>query len=58
MLRALNIPAGDHLIHFEFAPDSVRKGDTISVICICLMYAAILFILVRAMMPILRRKND
>lgn len=58
MLRALNIPAGDHLIHFEFAPDSVRKGDTISVICICLMYAAILFILVQALMPVLRRKND
>lgn len=40
MLRALNVPAGQHNIHFIFDPDSVRKGDTIAVICIIIMYLA------------------
>ncbi|MBP9993223.1 MAG: YfhO family protein [Bacteroidales bacterium] len=38
MLRAVNVPAGQHNIHFIFDPDSVRKGDTIAVICIIVMY--------------------
>lgn len=38
-LRAMNVPAGVHDIHFEFDPDSVRIGSTISVVCIFLMYA-------------------
>ena len=40
MLRALNVPAGQHNIHFIFDPDSVRKGDTIAMICIIIMYLA------------------
>ena len=44
-LRALNVPAGDHAIHFEFAPDSVRKGDSLAVACIIVMYLIILGII-------------
>ena len=38
LLRALNVPAGEHVIHFIFDPDSVRKGDNIAVIFCILMY--------------------
>ena len=38
LLRAMNVPAGQHKIHFVFDPDSVRKGDTIAIIFCILMY--------------------
>ena len=41
MLRAMNVPAGDHKIRFEFNPDSIAKGDVISVGCVLLMYLLI-----------------
>ena len=56
MLRALNVPAGHHQIHFEFSPDSVRKGDMLSMICIFILYAATLFVIGREIMN--RRKKD
>lgn len=37
-LRALNVPAGSHKIHFVFDPDSVRKGNTFAGIFCVLMY--------------------
>lgn len=41
MLRALNVPAGSHRIHFVFEPDSVAKGNTVSMIFVILMYLII-----------------
>jgi len=42
LLRAMNIPAGNHEIRMEFRPDSVAKGDAISIACVLIMYAIIL----------------
>lgn len=38
ILRAINIDAGRHNIRFEFRPESVEKGNTISMIFVVLMY--------------------
>jgi len=37
MLRAVNLPAGMHTVVFVFDPDSVRKGNTLSLICFGIM---------------------
>ncbi|MCH5214484.1 MAG: hypothetical protein J1E97_04765 [Muribaculaceae bacterium] len=38
VLRALNIPAGEHTIHFEFRPDRLKRANTIGVIAVALIY--------------------
>jgi len=59
MLRAMDVPAGQHKIHFVFDPDSVRKGDTIATVCILLMYAISLGIIARyVIMRIRKKKNE
>lgn len=58
MLRALNVPAGQHNIHFIFDPDSVRKGDTIAVICIIVMYLACATIIGLGIYRCVRRRAD
>ncbi|MBR3500193.1 MAG: YfhO family protein [Bacteroidales bacterium] len=40
-LRALNIPAGDHEIVFEFRPDSIYKGFKVNAAFLALMYLLI-----------------
>ena len=37
VLRALNIPAGEHQIRFEFRPDTVYKGDKVGIVCLILI---------------------
>ena len=55
LLRAMNVPAGEHKIHFEFDPDSVRTGDTIATICILVMYAIMVALIAVA---VVRRRRS
>ena len=56
-LRAMNVPAGEHHIRFEFRPDSVRKGDTISLVCIVLMFGIMAFFAVRGILSARKAKD-
>ena len=41
-LRALNVPAGEHHIRFEFKPDTLKKAEPISILCIIIMYGTMI----------------
>ena len=41
-LRALNVPAGEHHIRFEFEPDAIRKAEPVSFACIIILYGTII----------------
>ena len=57
MLRAINVPEGAHKIHMEFAPDSVKKGDTIAMVCIFIMYATIIVVLALGIYGAVRKRK-
>ena len=42
VLRALNIPAGDHQVMFEFKPDSIYKGSKVDAAFKLIMYLFVL----------------
>ena len=55
LLRAMNVPAGQHKIHFVFDPDSVRKGDTIAIIFCILMYLITFGIIAAALVKLFKK---
>ncbi len=58
LLRAVNVPAGTHNIHFTFDPDSIRKGNAIATVFIILMYAATLVAIVLEILTLTRKKKE
>ena len=57
MLRAVNVPAGQHNIHFIFDPDSVRKGDIIASIFCYLMYAIVVLLIVKGIFEYIKKRK-
>ena len=58
VLRALNVPAGNHHITFVFDPDSVRLGDAIASVSIVLIYLLILASAVMLVRSSLKKRKD
>jgi len=58
LLRAMNIPAGQHDIRMEFRPDSVRKGNAVAVIFILIMYATVLGVIAGALIKRGRQRKS
>ena len=58
VLRALNVPAGDHSIHFIFDPDSVHKGNVLSVIAIVIMYLFTLAVIAQSIYGAVKRRKE
>lgn len=61
VLRALNLPAGNHTVAFEFKPQSVERAESISVASIILIYivclGALACVVGRRYLP-RRKKHD
>lgn len=57
ILRAINVPAGTHQISMIFEPDSVKKGNTVSVIFVFIMYATILSFIAVAIYRVRKRRS-
>lgn len=58
LLRAVNVPAGTHNIHFTFDPDSIRKGNVIATVCIVLMYVMVLGAVISGIMALARKRKE
>ena len=50
VLRALNVPAGEHEIMFEFRPDSIYKGFKVNALFRYIMYTLIISLIVASVL--------
>ena len=57
-LRAMNVPAGQHHIRFEFRPDTVEKWGKVSVACSYAIYLIILGIAGVGIYKMVRRRKE
>jgi len=57
-LRAMNVPAGQHHIRFEFRPDTVEKWGKVSIACCYLIYLTILGFAGWGIYRMVRRKRE
>ena len=58
VLRALQLPAGDHEIDFKFAPDEVSKTQTWAKIAVIAIYVLLLLALNYALFGNKLRKRE
>lgn len=57
-LRAMNVPAGQHHIRFEFRPDTVEKWGKVSVTCKYIIYLTILGAIGYGIFKMVRRRKE
>lgn len=58
LLRAMNIPAGQHEIRMEFAPDSVRNGNIIATVFIVIMYVVLAALIAGTLVRVSRQRKS
>ena len=58
VLRALQLPAGDHEIDFKFVPDEVNKTQTWAKVAVVVIYLLLLLALNYAIFGNKLRKNN
>ena len=57
-LRAMNVPAGQHHIRFEFRPDTVAKWGKVAVTCKYVIYLTILGAIGYGIFKMVRRRKE
>lgn len=57
MLRAIDLPAGEHTVVFLFDPDSIHKGNAICIACIAIMILTAILLIIKQII-LVQRKNQ